>query len=91
MLSGRIRPVDVRELTVQADSIQAAREQAQAQVPAGWVLTDAEATMAKASTTITLHAKIARRDGVEDIEAPDLAALQAKVPAGYQLLSVRES
>ena len=90
MLSGRIRPVETRELTVEAPSIDEARAQVSAQVPEGWVLTDAAATMAKASIMITLHAKLARRDGAHDIEAADLGALRAQVPDGWQLLSVRE-
>mgnify|MGYP001060712493 CR=1 FL=1 len=90
MLSGRIRPVEVTELTVQAPSIAEARAQVEAQVPAGWVVTDAEATMPKASTMITLNAKMARRDGVTEIEADDLDTLRTKVPDGWQLLSVRE-
>jgi hypothetical protein len=91
MLSGRIRPVEVRELTVEADSIDEARAAVMAQVPDGWALTDAAATMAKASTRIILNAKIARRDGTRDIEASDLDALHALVPDGWQLLSVRAS
>ncbi|WP_308493743.1 hypothetical protein [Microbacterium terrisoli] len=91
MLSGRIRSVETREITVEAASIDEARAEVDAQVPEGWVVTDAAATMAKASIMISLHAKLARRDGVRDIEAADLDALQALVPEGWQLLSVREA
>ncbi|MEQ6898655.1 hypothetical protein [Microbacterium sp. KR10-403] len=90
MLSGRIRPIETRELTVQAPSIDETRQQVRSEVPEGWDLTDAAATMPKASTMITLNAKMARRDGVEEIEAEDIAALRAKVPEGWQLLSVCE-
>jgi len=90
MLFGRIRPVETRELTLQAASIDETREKAAAELPEGWVLTDAAATMPKASTMITLNAKMARRDGASDIEAEDMASLRAKVPEGWQLLSVRE-
>ncbi|WP_029144398.1 hypothetical protein [Microbacterium luticocti] len=90
MLSGRIRPIETRELSIDAESIDDARAQAEAELPAGWVLTDAAATMAKASTRITLNVKMARRDGVRDIEADDMQSLYAQVPAGWQLLSVRE-
>jgi len=89
-MSGRIRPVETREVTVQAPSIDETREQVLAQLPEGWDLTDSAATMPKASTMITLNAKMARRDGAEEIEAEDFAALRAKVPEGWQLLSVRE-
>lgn len=91
MLSGRIRPVETRELTVEAPTIDEATQKVHAEVPDGWALTDSAATMPKASTMITMNAKMARRDGVEEIEAEDLDALQAKVPDGWQLLHVRES
>lgn len=45
--------------------------------------------MAKKDTTMTAEGTIAGRDGVTEIQADDMAALQAKVPEGYQLLSVR--
>lgn len=90
MLAGRIRPVETRELTLEAPTIAQARADAEAQIPEGWVITDAEPSMPKASVMITLHVKLARRDGVTDIEADDLDSLEAKVPEGWQLLSVRE-
>jgi len=91
MLSGRIRPVDTKEITLEAESVAAARARAQAQVPAGWAMTDVAVTMAKASVMISLSARFARRDGATDIEAEDMASLRALVPEGWQLLSVRES
>ncbi|WEG07403.1 hypothetical protein PU630_08980 [Microbacterium horticulturae] len=90
MMSGRIRPIETREVTLQAPTIDETREQARGEVPEGWDLTDAAATMPKASTMITLNAKMARRDGVQEIEADDIASLRAKVPEGWQLLNVRE-
>jgi hypothetical protein len=90
MLSGRIRPVETRELTLEAPTIDETLERARSEVPEGWDLTDSAATMPKASTMITLRAKMARRDGVDEIEAEDMTMLMAKVPEGWQLLSVRE-
>lgn len=89
MLTGRIRPAETRELTLEAPTIAQARKQAESQVPDGWVITDAEPSMPKASVMITLHVTMARRDGATDVEAEDLDALRAKVPEGWQLLSVR--
>lgn len=91
MLSGRIRPVETRELTVEAPTIDQTLERVRAELPEGWDLTDSAARMPKASTMITLRAKMARRDGTDEIEAEDIASLRAKVPEGWQLLSVRES
>jgi len=88
MLIGRIRPVETRTFDVQGESLAALRAAVEAQLPAGWVVADAPAAMPKGSQLLTSTATIARRDGVEQIEADDQAALEAKVPPGWQLLSV---
>lgn len=43
----------------------------------------------KAGGVRTIEARWQRRDGIEEIEADDMAALAAKVPDGWQMLSVR--
>jgi len=90
MLIGRIRPVETRTFEVQGESLAALRAAVDAQLPDGWVVTDVPASMPKGSQLLTSTAKIARRDGVEQIEADDLPALEAKVPEGWQLLGVFE-
>lgn len=37
----------------------------------------------------SVEGKFERRDGFREIEAADMAALEAQVPKGWQLLSVR--
>ncbi|GAA5203104.1 hypothetical protein [Microbacterium jejuense] len=90
MLIGRIRPVETRTVEVQGESLAALRSAVDAQLPAGWVITDVPAAMPKGSQLLTSTASMARRDGVEQIEADDQAALEAKVPEGWQLLGVFE-
>jgi hypothetical protein len=55
------------------------------------VLTLAPVSMAKASTAITATGTYARRDEVQEIEAPSYAELRAAVPEGWQMLSVRRA
>lgn len=84
-----IRPRETRTITVQAEELDEIQDKIREQSPAGWETISAPVTMAKKDTTMTAEGTIARRDGVEEIEADDMAALEAKVPDGYQLLSVR--
>ncbi|KQP69569.1 MULTISPECIES: hypothetical protein [Microbacterium] len=90
MLVGRIRPVETRTVDVEGASLEALSAAVTAQLSAGWVVTDVPAAMPKGSQLLTSTATMARRDGVEQIEADDMAALEAKVPEGWQLLSVHE-
>lgn len=89
MLIGLIRPVETRSFDVQGASLAALRDAVAAELPAGWEITDIPAAMPKGSQLLTSTATIARRDGVEQIEADDLDALHAKVPDGWRLLTVR--
>jgi hypothetical protein len=84
-----IRPRETRTITVQGEELDEIQDLIRAQSPAGWETISAPVTMAKKDTTMTAEGTIARRDGVTEIEAEDMAALKAKLPEGYQLLSVR--
>jgi hypothetical protein len=90
MLIGRIRPVETRTVEVQGESLAVLRAAVDAQLPDGWVVTDVPAAMPKGSQLLTSTASMARRDGIQQIEADDQAALEAKVPEGWQLLGVFE-
>ncbi|MEV4687254.1 hypothetical protein [Microbacterium sp. LWH3-1.2] len=90
MLIGRIRPVETRTVDVEGPSLEALTEAVTTELPAGWVVTDVPAAMPKGSQLLTSTATIARRGDVEEIEADDMAALEAKVPEGWQLLSVHQ-
>lgn len=89
MLIGLIRPVETRTIDVEGPSLEALEAAVASQLPDGWQITDIPATMPKGSQLLTSTATIARCDGACEIEADDMAALEAKVPGGWQLLSVR--
>ncbi len=89
MLIGVIRPVESQTATVQAEELDEIQDLLAARTPDGWQLAAAPVAMAKKDTILTAEGTIVRRDGVREIEADDMAALEAKVPEGYALLSVR--
>lgn len=89
MLTGLIRPIESRTITVEGHSLAEIRTQLDKLTPAGWELADAPVNMVKGSTLITSTGIIQRRDGVREIEGDTMAQLEAKVPDGWALLSVR--
>jgi hypothetical protein len=89
MLIGLMRPVESKTHTVQAEELDEIQDLLSAETPEGWQLASAPVAMAKKDTILTAEGTIVRRDGLQEIEADDMAALEAKVPDGYQLLSVR--
>lgn len=91
MLTGLIRPVETRTITVEGDSLADVHAKLTAQVPAGWELTAAPVSMVKGSTLIKATGTMERRDGIREIEADTMSQLEAKVPDGWMLLSVRAS
>jgi hypothetical protein len=89
MLIGVIRPVESKTHTVQAEELDEIQDLLAAETPEGWQLASAPVAKAKKDTILIAEGTIVRRDGVQEIEADDMAALETKVPDGYQLLSVR--
>ncbi|QOC26024.1 hypothetical protein IC744_06630 [Microbacterium hominis] len=89
MLTGLIRPVETRTVDVEGDSLADVHAKLVAQVPAGWELTKAPVAMTAGSTSLKATGTIERRDGIREIEADTMAQLEAKVPDGWMLLSVR--
>jgi len=89
VLIGMICPRETRTITVQAEELDEIQDLIREQSPAGWGTVSAPVSMSKKDTMMTAEGTIARRDGVTEIEADDMAALEAKIPDGYQLLSVR--
>lgn len=89
VLIGTIRPVETRTIEVEAHSLAEAHELLEAQCPAGFELANAPVTMGKGITLLTAVGTFVRRDGARDIEAADRAALDAQVPKGWALISVR--
>ncbi|WP_102193221.1 hypothetical protein [Microbacterium aurantiacum] len=90
MLVALVRPRESCTVTVEGKNVTDLRGELAAQVPAGWELVSAHATM-KAGGIRTVEGRYERRDGTQEIEADDMTALEAKVPDGWQMLSVRST
>lgn len=91
MLTGLIRPVETRTIDVEGDSLADVHAKLIAQVPAGWELTEAPVSMTAGSTALKATGTFERRDGIREIEADTMSQIEAKVPEGWALLSVRAS
>ncbi|ALJ22031.1 hypothetical protein [Microbacterium sp. No. 7] len=89
MLIGRIRPVEIHALTLEGVDAADIRAQAEAATPAGWELVAMPVVPVKGSPRMSAAVVFARRDGVKDIEADTMPALEARVPEGWELLSVQ--
>ncbi|GAA3650605.1 hypothetical protein [Microbacterium marinilacus] len=91
MLIGVIRPTESQDLTAEGDSLAAIGDALRTQVPEGWQLTDSKVTMPKGSTMLTAVGRMARWGETREIQGADVAALEAQVPDGWALLSVRST
>lgn len=91
MLIGLIRPIEAHTVTLKGEDLAEVRAQLTAQAPDGWDLVSAMATMEKAGAMRSVEGKFLRRDGVREIEAEDMTALESQVPEGWQMLSVRKA
>lgn len=91
MLIGMIRPRGTSSTAVTGTSLEDVQEQLEALRPDGFELVNAPAEMIKGAALIKTTGTFERRDDVREIEADDMAALEAKVPDDWQLLSVRRS
>lgn len=89
MIHALIRPVETHTITLKGEDLAEVRAQLAAQAPEGWALVSAMATMEKAGASRSVEGKFERRDSIREIEADDMAALKAKVPDGWRILSVR--
>ncbi len=89
MLVGMIRPKGTQTAEVTGTSLDDVQQQLEAQRPDGYELVNAPAEMIKGAPLIKTLGTFERRDEVTEIEADDMDALEAKVPDGWQLLSVR--
>lgn len=91
MLVATIRPAETRTAELTGNSLEEIHAAAVAQQPAGFDLVAAPVQMIKGSTALTATATYRRVDGAREIEADDRASLFAKVPPGWQMLSVRST
>jgi len=86
MLIGLIRPIETHSITLEGEDLAEVRAQLVAQAPEGWELVSAVPTMKNGTPVRSVEGRFERRDGAREIEADDMAALEAKVPEGWQLL-----
>lgn len=87
MLFALIRPVESRTLTAEGTELPELRAQLATQAPAGWDMVSAHVEMKPGGIRV-VEGKFARRDEPTEIEADDMAGLEAKVPEGWHMLSV---
>ncbi|MCT1477018.1 hypothetical protein [Microbacterium sp. p3-SID336] len=91
MLIALIRPVGSMTAEVVGTSLADVNAQLLAQREPGYVLASAPVRMLKGEAKMEATGTFWRVDGVEQIEAEDMAALEAKVPEGWRMLSVRRA
>ncbi len=89
MLSALIRPVETTTIELIGESLEHLQQQIAANTPPGFHIASAPARMIKGSTSIETTATYRRVDSEREIEADDLASLEAQVPDGWRMLSVR--
>jgi hypothetical protein len=88
MLIGLIRPIETHTVTLKGEDLADVRAQLVAQAPQGWELVSAMPTMTNGTPVRSVEGRYERRDGQREIEAADMAALEAQVPEGWRMLSV---
>ena len=91
MLIGLMRPVETRSVAVEAADLAGVQAALAAQRPEGFDLVSSPVEMIKGAAILKAVGTFARRDQVTEIEAEDMAALEAKVPEGWLLLNVRST
>lgn len=91
MLNALIRPVESHTVEVAGISLDEIYSQIEGNAPDGYDLVSAPVRMLKGAQGIEATARFDRRDGVREITAADMAALEAQVPEGWQMLSVWSS
>lgn len=89
MLIGTIRPHEIRTVEVEGDSLADIQEKLDALRPEGFDLIKSTAHPVKGTMLLTSTGTFAMRAASREIEAGDRAALDAKVPDGYELLHIR--
>ncbi|MEV7691885.1 hypothetical protein AB0N73_00970 [Microbacterium sp. NPDC089189] len=89
MLIGLIRPKETTTAEVEGSSLADITEQLEPFRPEGWDLVQTTANLIKGTARFSSTGTFAARGPVHEIEADDRAALDAKIPDGWQLLNIR--
>lgn len=91
MLIALISPVESSTVEVIGTTLEDVHDQLIAQQKPGFVLASAPVRMLKGEAKIESTGTFWRVDGVQEIRADDMAALEAQVPEGWRVLSVRST
>lgn len=89
MLIAQIRPIEKTTVDVIGATLEDVITQLDAHRQPGFDLVSAPVRMLKGEAKMEATGTFSRVDGIREIEADDMSALQAKVPDGWQMLSVR--
>lgn len=89
MLAALIRPQETSTTEVVGTTLEDVMTQLQAQRPEGFDLVSSPVRMLKGEAKMEATGTFRRVDGIREIQADSMAALEAQVPEGWQMLSVR--
>ena len=89
MLIALIRPVESSTADVIGTTLAEVLVELEQHRKPGFDLTSAPVRMLKGEAKMEATGTFKRVDGIEQIEADDMAALRAKVPEGWRMLTVR--
>lgn len=89
MLIALIRPVETSTAEVIGSTLAEVLEELEQHRQPGFVLVSAPVRMLKGEAKMKATGTFKRVDGVQQIEADDMASLEAKVPDGWRMLTVK--
>ncbi|WP_447913091.1 hypothetical protein [Microbacterium phyllosphaerae] len=89
MLIALIRPVESSTADVIGTTLAEVLVELEQHRKPGFDLTSAPVRMLKGEAKMEAMGTFKRVDGIEQIEADDMASLRAKVPEGWRMLTVR--
>jgi hypothetical protein len=89
MLIAMIRPLETSTADVIGTTLEDVIEQLEEHRQPGFDLVSAPVRMLKGEAKMEATGTFSRVDGIREIEADDMASLEAKVPDGWRMLSVR--
>lgn len=91
MLIAMIRPLETSTAEVIGTTLEDVQTQLDAQRQPGFDLVSAPVQMLKGEAKMAATGTFSRVDGIREIEAEDMVSLEAKVPDGWVMLSVRRA
>lgn len=89
MLIALIRPVETNTVEVVGATLAEVLVELEQHRQPGFVLASAPVRMLKGEAKMKATGTFTRVDGVQQIEAEDMASLEAKVPDGWRMLTVK--